>query len=188
MEKTICFTGKRPRDLYGYDFNDSYMKLAQKLYSWMMDVCTKENVQTSITGGAQGFDQIAFWVCTAANIGAILKRRKIYVPFKGQEKGWVKTGLFGQGDYESILYLADEIILCSDIDPSTASKKEIAAAYLKRNRDMVDASDICFGLFDTNIDFHTDRSGTAATLRYAESKNKEIWIMDLNTLEVKKVR
>lgn len=74
MEKTICFTGKRPRDLYGYDFNDSYMKLIQKLYSWMMDVCMKENVQTSITGGAQGFDQIAFWACTAANIGVILKR------------------------------------------------------------------------------------------------------------------
>lgn len=109
MEKTICFTGKRPRDLYGYDFNDSYMKLIQKLYSWMMDVCMKENVQTSITGGAQGFDQIAFWACTAANIGVILKRRKIYVPFKGQEKGWAKTGLFGQGDYESILRLADEM-------------------------------------------------------------------------------
>ena len=97
MEKTICFTGKRPRDLYGYDFNDSYMKLIQKLYSWMMDVCMKENVQTSITGGAQGFDQIAFWACTAVNIGVILKRRKIYIShLRGKKKVGLKQVCLGK--------------------------------------------------------------------------------------------
>ena len=51
---------------------------------------------------------------------------------------------------------------------------------------MVDSSDIVFGCFDTSIDFHEDISGTAATLRYAEKQEKEIWIIDVNSLEVKR--
>lgn len=47
---------------------------------------------------------------------------------------------------------------------------------LKRNHDMVDASDIVLGCLDTRIDFHYDRSGTAATLRYAEAHGKEIFL------------
>jgi len=31
------------------------------------------------------------------------------------------------------------------------------------------------GCLDTRIDFHYDRSGTAATLRYAEAHGKEIF-------------
>ena len=41
---------------------------------------------------------------------------------------------------------------------------------------MVDASDIVLGCLDTRIDFHYDRSGTAATLRYAEAHGKEIFL------------
>ena len=47
---------------------------------------------------------------------------------------------------------------------------------LKRNHDMVDASDIVLSCLDTRIDFHYDRSGTAATLRYAEAHGKEIFL------------
>lgn len=188
MEKTICFTGKRPRDLWSYSFNDKYNELHKKLSSWLIGFSQKENITTFITGGAQGFDQIAFWSCFDSKSECGLKQGKIFIPFKRQESNWAVRGLFGQEYYRYMLDHADEIILCSDIDVTTASKGEIAAAYLKRNRDMVDASDICFGLFDTSIDFHADRSGTATTLRYAESKNKEIWIMDLRTLKIKKVR
>ena len=49
------------------------------------------------------------------------------------------------------------------------------ARFLKRNHDMVDAFDIVLGCLDTRIDFHYDRSGTAATLRYAEAHGKEIF-------------
>ena len=41
---------------------------------------------------------------------------------------------------------------------------------------MVDASDIVLGCLDTRIDFHYDRSGTAAALRYAEAHGKEIFL------------
>lgn len=41
---------------------------------------------------------------------------------------------------------------------------------------MVDASDIVLGCLDTRIDFHYDRSGTAATLKYAEAHGKEIFL------------
>ena len=59
---------------------------------------------------------------------------------------------------------------------------------LKRNHDMVDASDIVLGCLDTKIDFHCDRSGTAATLRYAEAHGKEIFLIDVNSLQVTKYR
>ena len=53
---------------------------------------------------------------------------------------------------------------------------------------MVDASDIVLGCLDTRIDFHYDRSGTAATLRYAEAHGKEIFLIDVNSLQVTKYR
>ena len=59
---------------------------------------------------------------------------------------------------------------------------------LKRNHDMVDASDIVLSCLDTRIDFHYDRSGTAATLRYAEAHGKGIFLIDVNSLQVTKYR
>lgn len=54
--------------------------------------------------------------------------------------------------------------------------EDSCARFLKRNHDMVDASDIVLGCLDTRIDFHYDRSGTAATLKYAEAHGKEIFL------------
>lgn len=181
MKQTICFTGKRPKDLWGYDITQ-YRDLNRELKYSLRHLCyhSNFNLRYAIFGGAQGFDQLAFWACDIATT----MDKILYLPFKNQEKNWNEHGAFGQLEYHNMLAVAREIVVCSDIDPATASKSEISAAYLKRNRDMVDAADICFGLFDTKLDFHSDKSGTAATLRYAEQQNKEIYLMDITNLGV----
>lgn len=179
MGKTICFTGKRPKGMYGYTFNEKYKKMEWALYDWLR---ARADINRAITGGTQGFDQVAFWACNEANIS----KNGLYIPFHGQESKWRRNGLFGQKEYYRIILNADEMTVCSKLDIETASAKELAEAYLKRNRDMVDNSDIVFGCFDTSIDFHKDRSGTAATLRYAEEQGKEIWFIDVNSMEVKR--
>lgn len=179
MGKTICFTGKRPKDMYGYAFIQKYEKMEWVLYDWLL---TRTDINRAITGGAQGFDQIAFWACNEANIS----KNGLYIPFQGQESKWRRDGWFGQKEYYRMILNADEVTVCSNLDIKTARAKEISEAYLKRSRDMVDSSDIVFGCFDTSIDFHEDISGTAATLRYAEKQEKEIWIIDVNSLEVKR--
>lgn len=180
MGKIICFTGKRPKDMYGYIFRDRYKEMQHILYRWLRG---RTEIDCAITGGAQGFDQIAFWTCRDC---PWIVKNNLYLPFKGQETKWRKDGLFGQREYNMMILKANEITVCSKLDIETASAKEISEAYLKRNRDMVNSSDIVFGCFDTKKDFHKDRSGTAATLRYAEEREKEIWLIDVNNMEAKK--
>ena len=61
MSKTLCFTGKRPKDLYGYNDTYEYGRLLRDVEAKLYEFYTKFNVRTFISGGAQGFDQVAFW-------------------------------------------------------------------------------------------------------------------------------
>lgn len=184
MAKTICFTGKRPKDMYGYRSREPYDTLQKKVCLWLCQIAREGEITHSITGGAQGFDQVAFWACKDAGIAY----KSVYLPFYGQERYWAKNGLFGRQEYAIMLLAAEEVRPCTLIDSTSASGREISAAYLKRNHDMVDASDIVLGCLDTRIDFHYDRSGTAATLRYAEAHGKGIFLIDVNSLQVTKYR
>lgn len=80
-----CFTGRRPKDLYGYDKN-LYIPMVDALKRDILMLHQKYNMSTFITGGAQGFDQLAFWAVNALKRDMGLNIRNIiYVPFKGQE-------------------------------------------------------------------------------------------------------
>lgn len=54
--------------------------------------------------------------------------------------------------------------------------------YFKRNKYLVDKSSIILGVYDLK----SQRSGTKNTLNYAISQNKEIIILDINSLEIYK--
>lgn len=60
MSKTICFTGRRPKDLFGYYNYDAYKEIQDVLSPILEAHYTTNGVRNFISGGAQGFDQLAF--------------------------------------------------------------------------------------------------------------------------------
>lgn len=179
MSKTIAFTGKRPKDLYGYENSTQYAVLFDHLVKYLHHLYLHENVRKFISGGAQGFDQIAFWAVETLkskyNCNDIINA--VHIPFIGQESRWAKTGLFSQEEYCWMTDRADELkIVNRNVD--TSNFKNVAKALNDRNESMVDDADIVFGLFDVvTADFHSSKGGTANCLRYAERKCRDIYIM-----------
>lgn len=158
--KTLCFTGKRPKDLCWYDIT-KYRKFVDDLMKLLYEeFYVKQSVRKFITGGAQGFDQMAFW--------AVDKMKKTYqcddiqnivfVPFEGQELRWSETGLFSQAEYWMMIKNAYMVaVVCEDnsID-----------SLFTRNHMMCDYSAVCLGLYPDNS-WQTSKGGTAECLRYA---------------------
>lgn len=180
MSKTACFTGRRPKDLYGYN-HDAYIPMVEAIKRELR-ILIAQGYTKFITGGAQGFDQLAFWAVNS------LKQKEgyniqniVYVPFEGQEMQWKETGLFSQKEYNLMLKLADGIKTLRVIDRT--NKYEVTKALYSRNHDMVDDSDLVFGLFPDYSWLNKEvKSGTAECLRYAHNMCKPIYQMFVNTL------
>ena len=94
----------------------------------------------------------------------------VYVPFRGQERNWLKTGLFSQKEYELMLLLADEVVYLND---ALLNYKDIVKALYDRNHVMVDNSDAVIAMYEDDA-WTTAQSGTAECMRYASKHNKEI--------------
>jgi len=166
MSKVVCFTGRRPKDLCGYDrecyleFNNQLVKFVKKLYD--------DGVRTFITGGAQGFDQLAFWAVNKLKTKYDDITNIVYVPYKGQEKMWAKIGVFSQDDYKQMLEKADEVKYLQGYCVENWSK-----ALMDRNHKMVDDSDFVVALYQGD-DWASAKGGTAECMRYANRHNKQI--------------
>lgn len=176
--KRICFTGPRPKNLYGYHNRDAYMKLSTYL-SETLNRYADAGTTDFISGGAQDFDQLAFWMIhnkvkpTHPNV-----KNNVYIPFTGQELCWAETGMFGQNEYRQMLAHADLVHDCN----TTPEKQENAICLLmKRNEIMVDNADFVIGCYSRRKNYHTDKGGTAACLRYAVKQNKSVLIIDPDT-------
>lgn len=70
--KTLCFTGRRPKNLCGYN-NNKYNDLVDKVTE-ICETFHQNGYRNFISGGAQGFDQLAFW--------AVLRLKKIHPDVK----------------------------------------------------------------------------------------------------------
>ena len=170
--KTMCFTGRRPKDLYGYD-HDKYIPIvnAHKNY---IKFYASQGYTEFISGGAQGFDQLAFWAVNAVKREGCNIRNVVYMPFEGQEKAWKETGLFSQQEYKLMLRLADEVCILNKINVN--NRQEVVNALYHRNHVMVDNSNLVFGLYpDDTWKNPKTKGGTAECLRYAQSKGKAIY-------------
>lgn len=183
MSKTLCFTGKRPKDLYGYNDTYEYGRLLRDVEAKLYEFYTKFNVRTFISGGAQGFDQVAFWAVERMkrDYGLNDVINIVHIPFNGQESRWKQTGLFSQAEFKMMLDAADDIkIVTPNLDTSDFGK--VARALNVRNESMVNDSDYVFGLFNCmKEDFHTAKGGTANCLRYATQHNKDTYIMAIDS-------
>lgn len=126
----------------------------------------KKGVTDFFSGMAEGVDT---WAAMA-----VLERRKenpnlrlhCILPCPGQEEKWSPSS---QERYRWILAQADSLTYVS-----TNFCKD---CYLKRNRYLVDAADILLAVYDGS-----KRSGTGATVRYAQKRGKKIIKIDPITL------
>lgn len=163
--KTVCFTGKRPNKLYGYDKGGDYEYLFDTIYFVCKHLYLRYNVRQFITGGAQGTDQLAFWA-----VQQLAQRHQdikniVYIPFEGQEARWSVCGLFGQTGYREMLRSASYVRVVSDTSSS--------GAFLMRNKLMVDHSDAVIAVYDGKLSGCTEQ-----TVNYAKSLGKRVIVID----------
>lgn len=160
---TMCFTGRRPKDLCGWQ-TEKYSAFVTDLSELIYEKFHKEQgIRRFITGGAQGFDQMAFW--------AVERMKKthqvtgiqnvIFIPFKGQEEKWAEKGCFSQKEYRQMLKVADRTVVIG--------KENTMEAFLMRNHRMCDHSKLCLGLYPDS-EWKDARGGTAECMRYAKEK------------------
>lgn len=165
---TMCFTGRRPKDLCGYDtakYQRFVSDLAQMIYA---EFYSKLGIRRFISGGAQGFDQMAFWAIERMKTMYGLKdiQNVIFVPFEQQEIRWAEKGCFSQAEYWLMIKKADQIIVvCED--------NSIESLFI-RNHEMCEYSKYCLGLYPDDS-WHTSKGGTSECLRYANDHCSEIF-------------
>lgn len=164
MIKTCCCTGHRPKGFpfkYGIDMpkHNAYL---QELEQKIELAITHYNVTNFISGMAIGADM------DFAEI--VLKLRNKYpitlecaIPCPDQTLKWNEKDKLR---YESILTNANKV--------NVVSERYTPECMLKRNRYMVDNSELVIAVFNG-----IQKGGTWYTIKYAKNKNKVIGQIDL---------
>ncbi len=147
--KTCCFTGHR-------ELSDNINIAIKNLYR-EIDNLIERGVDTFLSGGALGYDQISALIIIAKrNAGANIKLILV-LPCKDQDKYWSEKE---KTQYQEVLNGADEIIYTS---------QEYTDDCMKiRNKKLVEMADVCL------CALKRQRTGTAQTVRFAEEKGIEV--------------
>lgn len=167
MQKTCCCTGHRPKGfpfLYGID-KKNHNQYLQALEQKIELAITAYGITNFISGMALGVD-LDF-------AETVIKLKDKYpvalecaVPCPDQTAKWNRKDILR---YERILKRADEVNLISD--------RYTSACMLKRNRYMVDKSQLVIAVFNG-----VERGGTWYTISYAVKEKKPIEMIDLYDL------
>lgn len=176
MKKAVSFTGHRPRKFITNNqkvnvfTKEFYTEFSEQLYKYLEQLYNKGGYRNFITGGAQGFDQLVFWQVYNLKYKYSSVMNKVFIPFKGQESRWKYSGLFGQEEYNKMLYNSDSVINCC-----TSIKDNITQLMYNRNHRMVDNSElICACITEDEYKNNNITGGTFETISYAKSNNKTI--------------
>ena len=169
--QTAFFIGPRVNKLTGYN-SLSYGRLMQYLRHYVYDTYYRRHIRSFVTGGEQGFDQLAFDAVhnnriyyPEMNINNVLM-----LPFHGQDARWSDTGIFGRNEYRRMLEKATTIFYSHD-GPCDSNPARLMA---ERNDAMLSMSSHCIGLWpdddtwrDEYAPIYTADKYTADTLRKA---------------------
>lgn len=183
--KTCTFTGHRPNKLYGYNLDAyEYKLLAQELTKLLKVLIEEKGVRRFISGGAIGFDTVAF-ICVD-----YLKREYegieniLAVPFANQ---YIKWGTVDRDRYFKMKELADEVVYVDTIEEYKRKNDSPIGEFSnskmqRRNEYMVNNSDYIIGLWDS-----IKKGGTYNCIEYAKNKHTKdnIIIINPKTLEIK---
>ena len=169
-EISCCFTGHRPLKLpWGYDENNEKCLCLKQILKEQIAELSQKGVRLFLTGMADGVD------IYAAEAVIELKREhpewKIkligIIPYAGQE-GCSGTKYYAR--YQNILQNADRYFVLS---PHYTQD-----CLLERNRFMVDQSKYVLAVYNG------EKGGTGYTINYARQKNRDITIIDPETIEI----
>ena len=133
-----------------------------------------------ISGGAQGFDQLAFWAVDKAKREGLAVSNDIFVPFEAQPSRWKDEGLFNKKEYSLMLRMADSVSVIKDGTPE--DHKQAAEWLNERNRMMVDSSSIMIALWDRS------KGGTGNCVAYANRQNKPVILLSYTLDEKGRLR
>lgn len=169
-ETTVCFTGPRPSNMFGYNINsEPYMKLLTEVQNIVRTLYHTENARTFIVGGAQGFDTI----CAIAlySLKSELKDINIIlaIPFKKQDSEWPKDA---RDLYANVKAIVDEVVYVDTLPDYAFSPVALGEyhpnKYHLRNHYMVDKSEIVIS-YDNG-----KGTGTKNCVNYAIGKRRRI--------------
>lgn len=161
----MCFTGRRPKDLCGYR-HENYSAFVKALHDLIYEKYYKDlGIRVFVTGGAQGFDQLAFWAVAHMVQHYMLNDvTNIVFGVRGQDRRWKDTGAFSREEYRLMLARASYVCWVTDY-----AEQGIAALH-ERNHIMADHACCLLALYPDNT-WTTSKGGTAECLRYAAAKN-----------------
>ncbi len=176
--QTVCFTGPRPKDLWGYipSVKPNYDCMVEYLIENVLPELYASGYRNFITGGAQGFDQLA---CEAVHKFKRLGhdvQNIIYIPCHNQEEMW-KDGnsRFCKGYYKGMLGAADKI---EYITNTTYTPECISA----RNEAMIRDSSAVVALFNEPFEKAVkSQGGTQQTIGFAiDRDNYDMYRVSFN--------
>lgn len=165
----LAFTGHRPESLPYGENELSAMGIAVKamLLTEIMDSAAK-GCDTYYAGCARGGDLLFAEQVLLVKATEYPDIRLIsVVPHEGQANSWSEAW---RDRYFRVLELSSDVV--------TLSPRYTRDCYHVRNRYMVDHADTLLALYNGS-----PTGGTAYTVNYARQKNKEIIVIDPNTLE-----
>lgn len=181
MDIKIAYTGHRPDKIYGYNLSHpKYLQLKNCIIKVIEYIVNKNNVDKiiNITGGALGFDTIAF------QIGEFLKefidlKQVLAIPFEEQYIRWNKNDIDNYNNMKnnSLCIYVDEL---DDYSLKYCpTRKYNPAKMQKRNEWMVDNCDVLIACWNGN-----KFGGTYNCISYAKKINKSIIYINPNTLQI----
>lgn len=156
----MCFTGRRPKDLCGYEqskYQGFVTDLAELIYNRFY---IEQGIRRFISGAAQGFDQMCFWaVERMKNVHKLTDvQNVVFTAFEGQETRWAKTGLFSQAEYWLMMKHAVKVVV--------VSAENTIESLFERSHAMCGCSACILALYPDDS-WKMSRGGTAECMRYA---------------------
>ncbi len=170
---TCAITGHRPtRFKFKYNENDSRCKRLKKCLKEQFMELYGQGVRRFLVGGALGVDQ---WS------GEILLKLKlepeysdielvVVLPYPGHDERW---------DERSRKRLA--FLIEHSTEHITVGQTAWRDSFIRRNRYLVDRADYLLAVYDNE---RSIRSGTGATVHYADTKNLPIIFIHPDTAKV----
>ncbi len=151
MAKICCFTGSRD-----INYSES-IPLSKKLDSVLVDLIENQGYTDFRAGGARGFDMIAALAVLKMKSRYPHIKLHLFIPCKNQDKFFSRRE---REYYSLVLRHADSHVLIQEHYSSGVMQK--------RNRAMVDGSDICVAFLKKL------GGGTYYTVKYAKKQNIEV--------------
>lgn len=178
----IAFTGHRPDKLgFGYNVNDKrYDPLKQAVVDVLESIYLIDgDITEAYTGGALGFDWIAYDILGVMRSHGWRGLSILAVPFAQQDANWTE---YDADTYRRMKLRADKIVYVDEVEGYQPKNNAIgvysgAKMYL-RNMYMVDNADVVIACWDG-----IEKGGTWNCVDYALKKGKIVVVINPKTYE-----